>query len=45
MIKRWVNKPARWYNFWLPQSGAVGGIISALFFLIIVSLVYWVACC
>lgn len=24
------DKPANWYHFWLPQSGAIGGMI--LFF-------------
>lgn len=23
----WTSKPAKWYQFWLPQSGYRGGLI------------------
>lgn len=26
-FEAWINKSAKWYHFWLPQSGAIGGII------------------
>lgn len=25
---KWVNTPAFWYEFWLPQSGIAGGTIA-----------------
>jgi hypothetical protein len=28
-VKRWFFKGAQWWQFWLPQSGPVGGIIVA----------------
>lgn len=27
MIAHWLFKPAKWYQFWLPQSGFFGGIL------------------
>ncbi len=27
-IKAYLNKPAFWYEFWLPQSGGAGGLIN-----------------
>ena len=29
VLKRWFFKGARWWQFWLPQSGPVGGVIVA----------------
>ena len=26
-IRNWYMKPAKWYQFWLPQSSAIGGTI------------------
>ena len=31
-IERWFNKEARWYEFWYPDSGIVGGFIFGLIF-------------
>ncbi len=28
-IKKWENKPAYWYEFWLPNSGPIGALIMA----------------
>lgn len=28
MIKRWLKHPAKWYEFWYPQSGFVGGLLA-----------------
>lgn len=27
LFTKWIYKPAKWYQFWLPQSGDFGGII------------------
>jgi hypothetical protein len=24
---RWATRPAKWYQFWRPQSGIIGGFI------------------
>jgi hypothetical protein len=29
MVKTWCAKQAKWYQFWLPRSGPVGGFIMA----------------
>jgi hypothetical protein len=26
----WVSKPAKWYQFWLPRSSFIGGVIMGL---------------
>lgn len=26
-LAKWFFRPARWYEFWLPQSGLTGGIM------------------
>ncbi len=28
-FKSWFNKPARWYQFWQPESGWAGGAIAS----------------
>ena len=28
-FKTWYNKPARWFEFWQPQSSYVGGAIAS----------------
>lgn len=33
-VVSWVQNPARWYQFWLPQSGLLGGLIGAALFLL-----------
>lgn len=27
LIKRWTFTPAKWWQFWMPQSGLRGGLI------------------
>jgi len=27
VIRQWINTPAEWWEFWLPQSGLVGGVV------------------
>ncbi len=27
LIKKWFMTDAKWYEFWMPQSGFVGGLI------------------
>ena len=27
---RWVHHPAKWWQFWLPQSDALGGAIAGI---------------
>jgi hypothetical protein len=39
-IFKWLTKPARWYEFWLPQSGIVGGMIFGALFAVIPAAVY-----
>lgn len=29
-IENWLNKPAKWWQFWFPLSGAIGGIIMGM---------------
>ena len=36
MLARWVNTPAKWYQFWLPGSGFLGGTFVVLVVLAIV---------
>lgn len=36
LLKAWINKPAYWYEFWLPQSGLAGGTIAILLVLLII---------
>lgn len=24
---KWFQQPAEWYEFWMPQSGPIGGLI------------------
>lgn len=26
-LNKWFFKPARWYEFWRPQSGITGGVM------------------
>ncbi len=34
-INEWMMTPAHWYEFWMPQSGLVGGLIVGLILLAI----------
>lgn len=27
-VGKWLSRPAKWYEWWLPQSGFVGGLIA-----------------
>ena len=38
MIEKWIFKPARWYQFWLPMSGFIGGALCGAAVLTIVCL-------
>ncbi len=38
MMKRWWLAPANILEFWMPQSGFLGGILSGLIVLVILSL-------
>lgn len=29
-IKEWARTPAAWHEFWMPQSGAIGGVMLGL---------------
>lgn len=31
-MKKWITKEAKWYQFWLPRSGFIGGLILASIF-------------
>jgi hypothetical protein len=31
----WLVKPARWWHFWMPQSGLVGGAIMSMLLYIV----------
>lgn len=36
----WAGRPARWWQFWRPQSGIVGGLILAAIALAVTLFVY-----
>jgi hypothetical protein len=36
----WLTKPAKWYEFWLPQSGVTGGLIVGGMFAVIPTAIY-----
>lgn len=38
IIERWLVRPAKWYQFWLPQSSFIGGIILVGVTLILLTL-------
>jgi hypothetical protein len=38
-ISKWWNRPARWWQFWFPESGAIGGVIFGVIFLSILILI------
>lgn len=40
IIVRWVNKPARWYEFWYPQSGILGGMLGAAIATLVAYLIF-----
>lgn len=38
MLRRWLDADAEWWEFWMPQSGGIGGAIVGG---VITSLVWW----
>ena len=34
-VIRWGSRPAKWYQFWYPQSGWVGGVIIFILFVLL----------
>lgn len=41
LIDRWFVKDARWYHFWLPQSGFLGGLIMGVTLWVIIFVFIW----
>lgn len=39
MFHRWITHPARWYQFWWPQSALLGGVILGL---LLTRLIIWI---
>lgn len=37
-LERWAIKPAKWYHFWRPQSGAAGGLLFSAMIVIVVAI-------
>ena len=35
-IQDWWHRPAKWYQFWRPQTGTMGGMITATVILAII---------
>ena len=35
-IVKWITTPAKWYQFWMPESGPVGGAIAGGILLFII---------
>jgi len=42
LLKMWFMKPAKWYYFWLPQSGLAGGIIVGLIIVALLRYVFFI---
>ena len=38
-LEEWKYKEAKWWQFWLPQSGPVGGMLLGVSFVAILDLV------
>lgn len=36
ILNKWWFKPAKYWQFWLPQSGIIGGMILGAFILAII---------
>lgn len=34
LVRKWTFKNARWYQFWMPQSGGIGGFIAGIIVII-----------
>ena len=39
-MDKWISKKARWYQFWLPASGPIGGLIFGSFIGLILTLIF-----
>lgn len=39
-IVKWVATPAKWYEFWMPQSGLIGGLIFLSIVMLYAALFY-----
>ena len=39
-FKQWYFKPAKWWEFWLPQSGIEGGVILGAVLSLILFIVF-----
>jgi hypothetical protein len=39
-IFKWLTKPAKWYEFWLPQSGVAGGLIVGGMFAVLPTVLF-----
>lgn len=37
-LNKWLHHPARWYEFWYPQSGFFGGVVLICVILLLVYL-------
>lgn len=35
MLEKWFLHPAAWWQFWYPQSGALGGSIGGAIFVLL----------
>lgn len=38
-IEEWKYRPAKWYQFWRPQSGTTGGLIFGSLIMIVLILI------
>ena len=36
----WLFEPAKWWQFWMPQSGFLGGCIMGLYIALFLALIY-----
>jgi len=39
-FKEWVFKDAKWYEFWMPDSGPIGGLIFGTLIGLVINLIY-----
>ena len=40
LFEKWISIEAKWYQFWLPNSGSVGGLIMGNVILVILVMVF-----
>lgn len=36
----WLNKDAKWWHFWLPQSGLLGGLLLGIAGKVVFGVIY-----